>query len=643
MTAFLRCICLGILAAGGTAGVRAATVYVFPHGDDAGPGNEAQPLRSLQAAAEKLQPGDLCLAAPGLYGGTVKPARAGAADQPIVFRSQVPGQAVLVSGKAVQGWEPHANSPKSSIWKAKVDHEPRQVFQDGVPLTWARYPNGRHLRPFEPRVLSLRRRKESVTGGGLDQPEGTWKGARLWAMDKRLEWVAQSYTVVESAVGSLTLNTDKGWWSPRKGDPAEKLPEAWCYLYGVQAALDEPGEWCCRDGFLYVCLKPDEKPAEGSFSTGTDGLAFDLAGCAHLHLEGFALRGARISFEGATDCRAEDLDARHLISEYGIAGGFNRDRGIHAGAEGLGLVLGGERNLVRRCRIRYSAGDGISIFGKNNTVENCVIRECNTSGSDCAPITCTGTGHVITRNTLCNAGRSLIVHRHLVRSKITYNHLFNAGLLCRDLGMTYTYQTDGEGTEIAYNLIHHNFAPGSGGCVGIYLDDFSRGHVVHHNVVFQVNEAIALNPPKSQRNLILNNTLSALANCISMSTSRPQDLTGTIIRNNIFRGGVMPLDKMPNVTLDTNLAQDQDPLFVAAGRGDFHLTEQSPALDAGKEMPPWTDGFVGRAPDLGAFERGAQSWKAGSDLQPPEEEDFTRVDLKGNRRRPWQEAAEGGP
>ncbi len=66
-------------------------------------------------------------------------------------------------------------------------------------------------------------------------------------------------------------------------------------------------------------------------------------------------------------------------------------------------------------------------------------------------------------------------------------------LLTNDLGMTYSYQTKSEGTVLAYNLVHHNWgrAPGN---VGIYLDDMSQDHIVHHNLVYQVSEALALNP-----------------------------------------------------------------------------------------------------------------------------------------------------
>jgi len=48
--------------------------------------------------------------------------------------------------------------------------------------------------------------------------------------------------------------------------------------------------------------------------------------------------------------------------------------------------------------------------------------------------------------------------------------------------------------------------------------------------------------------------------------------------------------------------QAADPIFVAAGAGNFQLTPGSPAVDAGVLIPGINNGFSGRAPDLGAFE-----------------------------------------
>lgn len=44
---------------------------------------------------------------------------------------------------------------------------------------------------------------------------------------------------------------------------------------------------------------------------------------------------------------------------------------------------------------------------------------------------------------------------------------------------------------------------------------------------------------------------------------------------------------------------------------DYRPKEQSPLVDAGVIKPPYTNGFVGKAPDIGAYEYGKGLWKAG--------------------------------
>lgn len=43
----------------------------------------------------------------------------------------------------------------------------------------------------------------------------------------------------------------------------------------------------------------------------------------------------------------------------------------------------------------------------------------------------------------------------------------------------------------------------------------------------------------------------------------------------------------------------------------YVCVENSPLIDAGVLVPPYTDGHVGAAPDIGAYERGGVKWVAG--------------------------------
>ena len=272
-----------------------------------------------------------------------------------------------------------------------------------------------------------------------------------------------------------------------------------------------------------------------------------------------------------------------------------------------GLILGGSDNIVRNSSIQYSSGNGISLTGENNTIENCLIAYVDQEGTDCGAIFADGRGHVIRRSTLHDAGRSLLLHRTLKAGHIEYNHLYRAGLLTDDLGITYCFDTDGEGTEIAHNWVHDNLAKDCG--VGIYIDNNSSNFIIHHNVSWgNGNSGIRLNTP-SHNNLVYNNTVLANGDSLSFwGADNNRDQTGCRVINNIFTDKVMTGDGL----LMKNNFEGKDPRLRAPATQDYRPQKDSPCIDAGTPVDhPSTQPFKGHAPDLGAYESGTSFRKPG--------------------------------
>src|SRR5687768_4378972 len=73
--------------------------YVSPSGDDGDPGTKARPFRTIQRAADLVDPGDIVIVMPGVYTSSQSPlayvTRSGSATGWITFRSAVPLQARL--------------------------------------------------------------------------------------------------------------------------------------------------------------------------------------------------------------------------------------------------------------------------------------------------------------------------------------------------------------------------------------------------------------------------------------------------------------------------------------------------------------------------------------------------------------------
>jgi hypothetical protein len=79
------------------------TFYVAVSGQDADPGTEAQPWRSLSQAVQAAGPGDVVKVRPGVYDEDVRLTNSGTNQAPITFAADPPGQATVKSFIFAQG------------------------------------------------------------------------------------------------------------------------------------------------------------------------------------------------------------------------------------------------------------------------------------------------------------------------------------------------------------------------------------------------------------------------------------------------------------------------------------------------------------------------------------------------------------
>lgn len=592
--AFWVCVsCLG--AAPRPAQTAGKVFHVSIAGSDRSAGTAEAPWRTIQRAADTMGPGDTCVVRRGTYRERVRPANSGRAGRPIRFVAAA-GEDVLVTGtQPVTDWSTH----EKGVFKAPVKWPVEQVFVGGRLMVPARTPNA-WPSPWKLNLLKVAAEGSTCRIEGLNGENDLWKGGFLWGMNARA-WVAQTVAVAGSSAGTVTLERRSPFGRKGKGSGR-------AYLFGALGALDAEREWHQQDGRLYLMPPAGRADWRRRVEVTRRRWAFDLSGRSHVEVRGVRLFAASINMDGAERCVVDGIRVRYASFQRVMRGGFNRDRGIGADSEGTGIVLGGRGNIVRNSVIAYCIGDGISIYGEGNRVDNCVIHDCNTSGSDCAPITCTGSGHAIVQCTLFNAGRSLLVHRKLRRGRIEHNHMFRAGLITNDLGATYTFQTDGEGTVIAYNRVHDVHCHTG---VGIYVDNMSPNHVVHHNLCTACDDCgIRLNTPT--RNVgIYHNTLTGNGKSIDRWGARGNvDQPGCIVANNIMTDP----GKLGKGAASNHNFLKGDPKFVNAEEGDFRLRADSPCIDAGTVIEAITGRYEGDAPDIGCYERGRDPWRAGSTL-----------------------------
>ena len=91
----------------------------------------------------------------------------------------------------------------------------------------------------------------------------------------------------------------------------------------------------------------------------------------------------------------------------------------------------------------------------------------------------------------------------------------------------------GAGLETG-KIFVYNATGGGFGNTGIFLDDATSHLLVHHNLVYNADNALKMNPPANDNNLIYNNTL--VGNKFSLGAGANADMTGSTFVNNIFTG-----------------------------------------------------------------------------------------------------------
>jgi hypothetical protein len=611
----------------------AGDYYVSPSGSDIGPGSFNQPFLTIQKAASMMMAGDTAYIRAGVYRETVTPAHSGTQGAPITFMPYN-GESVTISGADVispSSWAPYSGNIYQApmAWDLSGENSDpipagNQVFLDGQMMIEARWPNTT-LDVSHPALASTTGGSYIDGGSGLStgtitdsnlpsRPASYWKGGIVHA-SFGAGWLWQTGAVLDSNANQLsfTFTLINSTLAPGPANPY--------YLTGLLSELDSPGEWFLDGGSskLYFWTPAGDSPGQHQIEAKHRQLAFDLSGRSFITVQGLNIFAAGINSDTQTEYVVLDtLNARYVSHYSQLAG-----QPWYIGAD-TGIVLNGQYNVLRSSKIAFSAGSGVALNGSGHRAFNNVIDDTDYNPTYASPIFAGPTsanGLVIAYNTIYNSGRFGIYHPNFSNGKILHNEIYNVGLQTSDLGATYTYGSDGAGSEIGYNSIHDNFGLStcyySPSCVGqgqyldegIYLDNGTSNYVVHHNVVWNTPTALILNSPSTNNKAYNNTFVGSNADLGSpYSASGPVMMPGTAIENNIFTN---PLPAIPDAVVQNNILAGTKPQFVDPANHNYQLMPNSPAIGAGLVLPPWTNGYSGAAPDIGAYDHAKAAWKAG--------------------------------
>ncbi len=649
-------------------GVSARELVVSPDGDDVAAGTQARPFRTIQRAADAMQPGDTCVIEPGVYRETVTLKTSGRVGAPLRFTARKP-QTVTLSGTEIitSEWRRH----RGEVWKTQTKRRVGQLFVDGEVMVEARWPN----QPFDRRwdKSTWRPAQEGSEYGKLvddavAQTDIDWTGGLGVLNVGSWETYLRPIQSHAAGAGAFQYPTDL---SKRHESAKTQRKRTWpgfdhYFLMGKLEALDTPGEWFFdRDtGTLYLWPPTGKTPDTCHIEGKTRGYGFVVQGKTHVELSGLSFFATTFMFEGVEDCLVEDCALRFPTYVVPVA-----CRGADApvlskrtrlfATRFLGgprvlapTMIDGTRCTIRNCRVSFSEAPGLLVKGTDNTVENCLVHDIDWRGLGNGCIYNSAGIHLgmsarstLKRCTVYNVGSSEgVVLPTVGPSLCELNYVHHGGLVQSDGALIQCHGIKLNGTIIRYNWTHDHHAFRWGG-IGIRGDDLSRNLLVHHNVAWNCPEKGIMikgdynrafhnscfdNPifdlvlwatpepfkewaPRQHAHLVeVQNQHSEARNNYApvisgqmpheLGSARKVTLPAAQLSHNFEPGVTMLLDAWPP------LFRDDQPMLEDPGGHDFRPRQGSPLIDAGTTVPNITAGALGKAPDVGAYERGADNY-----------------------------------
>ncbi|MBI4975948.1 MAG: right-handed parallel beta-helix repeat-containing protein [Spirochaetes bacterium] len=571
--------------------------------------------QSINTAALGAQPGDTVNIHAGTYRETVVPPRSGAAGSPITYQSAGDGT-VIISGcdTVATAWTVDSGSIyKTTIALPVTNYQANytnnatilanQIFVGSDDATMkmmaeARWPNLADTDDLL-NMNDLRFNNGFSNGTGqtiyLSDP-GMTTAASTNALAGATIWFGgwfknRTGTITDSSAGNITCVLPAGTDNALGDASGYKSFRQWYYLVNAKVLLDTQKEWFYNGSTLYFWAPGGGVPADVKFKKRN--FAFDLHGVSYITVKGLTIAASTIWTDGNSQGIIIDgINARYISHHVTLPKGW-----MSHGSDS-GIRLNGTNSVIRNSTIRYSAGFGIVLKVAGNKAENNLVSDIDYAGTYDCGISPAAHPVIITHNTVTRTGRSSI--DNFRNDIISYNDLSVYGCLNPDLGALYTCCTiDCTGAIIDHNVIHDHKS--LYWATGLYTDNGSGGALIHHNIFWNTGDSSIQRNQGYWPNTVYNNTDVTGKNGYAVIGGA----TGADdVRNNIFAawGGSRG---------STNLYKTVNPLFVNPAANDYHLQSGSPARDAGGVITPYTDGFAGTAPDIGAYEFGAADWKAG--------------------------------
>ncbi len=644
----------------------AADYYVSPSGVDTSNGSFATPFRTIQKAANVATAGDNVIIRAGTYRETVRPANSGTVSLPITYRAYETNgvyEDVVISGAdPVTGWTAHDTANGKAIYKASAmtwnlsdsgasfgTSYRNQLFVNGQMQVLARWPNvpAERITRLTYQDLALVSTASGQAGSTSTSawienanvnttfPAGYWNStrlatARVFLSPATMIW-GMSVKIASQATNRLNLDATGTGFSFTSSYYYPTTNNRF-YIYDWYEALDTAGEYWkdIATNTVYLWAPGGVNPSTLNVEARRRDFGLSLGARSYLKFQGIKLFACTVDSDSSSSALTfSEIEDRYIGHLENLAPTFT------TAANAREFYLRGDGHVVQDSYFFGSANGVIGASGTNMRIENNVIRDFGYSHAGSAIFARNGgiygnrtnaTKIQFLRNTAFNGGHTIATTDPAI--DIKYNRIYNSHLRGSDVGAVGIASTDGLGSEIAYNVISDALGPKDTGVLyggfGIYFDYECRNYTVHHNIVYNTSaSSYQLMPNRaSQLPGVTNLGMKFYYNSgtADFGIIEPQDIPGVDVRNNLIRkfgsaGGTY--SGLPNVQFSTNTAYGTDAAapFRDRSRGDLRFaTGSSSGVNAGTVISPYSDGFVGAAPDTGALEFDVAPFIAGATI-----------------------------
>jgi len=592
-----------------------STYFVSSNGNDSNPGTVTNPFLTIQKAADTMIAGDICYIRQGSYHETIIMDDNDGSDGSTIIFSAYDGERVVLDGTMLLDvvWEVYSGS----IWKTTLDFPVWQLFAQRQEMVMARWPNANFT---DGTVWD----KENYWGHGTidDDPSAYENGTLIDEPHGDID-LANSGLDITGAIAILNVGSFKTWTRrvlSHSGNtftydpvPGWKTKHHDYFLEGKLAFLDTEGEWFLDTltNELYFWPPDNGDPNDLSIRGKVQSYAFEISNSDHVQIKNIEFFGTTFNF---SNCDYAVIENCNLW----FPSCYKRMLGVVDNQPDMSLFTSSSNCLVYKCAFRYTDGSVLEMYSGNNTIEDCYFYHIDYTSTDLNGLMTTiqmgGSGNVFRRNTLHKLGASATLNPG-DEALIELNDMYDSGYVQSDGAMVQCMVGQQPGVEIRYNWIHDTIK------YGARFDGNGDGNngLMHHNVIWNVQGGIMI---KGYEHMLYNNTAfdNGDKNDIIIMIEQGGN-EGTISRNNAankiagHRTGNYEDYPVPGI-YDHNwngyeMNTDIKEMLVDPENRDFRPITGSALIDSGVAVQGINDGYIGTAPDLGAYEYGGEYWIPG--------------------------------